>query len=141
MFSIATLQQEFVLSSTCTEYLLVSRLIYLLFSYRQISLAINFSANGASHASLDLSVKYMSCHVVLYLFECSITFSQEVQVIWARNWTVTTWLYVFTRYRTLSICIFILLPIWGHEVCNLYNSFLTIYKLTYLTMFRRSKTT
>lgn len=35
---------------------------------------------------------------VLFLYDSIITLFQEVNVIWCRRWTATTWLYAFTRY-------------------------------------------
>lgn len=52
----------------------------------------------------------------LFLFDCMITISQEVDVIWRRKWTATTWLYVLTRYGTVIDQVNILIPSWNFVV-------------------------
>ncbi|KAI0086734.1 hypothetical protein BDY19DRAFT_907926 [Irpex rosettiformis] len=49
-----------------------------------------------------------------YTFSC-ITFSQEVNLIWGRKWSATTWLYAFTRYNEVLLSIAIFLPISSLE--------------------------
>ncbi|KAI0738123.1 hypothetical protein BC629DRAFT_1300472, partial [Irpex lacteus] len=47
-----------------------------------------------------------------FLFDCIITLSQEVDVIWRRKWTAITWLYLLTRYSTVLDQIDLLIPGW-----------------------------
>lgn len=54
--------------------------------------------------------------VALYLFECLLTFSQEVEVIWRRQWSAMTWIYAFTRYGQVSLVLFDVIPVWGFVV-------------------------
>ena len=66
------------------------------------------------------SMQYMRAHysVVLYLFECFITFSQEIEVIWRQQWSSMTWIYAFTRYSSVLLIIFELIPVYGFVVGN-----------------------
>ena len=48
---------------------------------------------------------------VLYGYECIITLTQEVQVIWSRKWSIMTMVYAFTRYTTVLLIISEFLPI------------------------------
>lgn len=50
------------------------------------------------------------------MFECFITFSQEVEVIWRRQWSAMTWIYVFTRYSSVLLTVLDLIPIYGFVV-------------------------
>lgn len=54
--------------------------------------------------------------VVLFLFDCTITLSQEIDVIWARKWTTTTWLYAIMRYSLAVDVIGCVMPVWTSEV-------------------------
>ncbi|KAI0769495.1 hypothetical protein BC629DRAFT_1292030, partial [Irpex lacteus] len=51
--------------------------------------------------------------LVLFLFDSIITISQEVDVIWRRKWTATTWLYVLTRHGTVIDQVIVLIPSWN----------------------------
>ncbi|KAI0825865.1 hypothetical protein BC629DRAFT_31379 [Irpex lacteus] len=51
---------------------------------------------------------------VLFLFDCAITLSQEVDVIWRRKWNTTTWLYALMRYAIVMDMIALLLPVWNY---------------------------
>ncbi|KAI0769549.1 hypothetical protein BC629DRAFT_1595860 [Irpex lacteus] len=64
-----------------------------------------------SELQQELTATYISISAnVLFLFETSITFAQEVNVIWTRKWSMITWLYVVTRYTTLLLTILDLIP-------------------------------
>lgn len=39
-----------------------------------------------------------------------ITLSEEVNVIWCRNWNTMTWLYAFTRYSTVVLSVLVFVP-------------------------------
>ncbi|KAI0804508.1 hypothetical protein BC629DRAFT_1590775 [Irpex lacteus] len=67
------------------------------------------SSVGELQLQLDGSYIELSLNV-LYFFESIITFSQEVEVVWCRKWTATTWLYAFTRYTSLLFSIWIFIP-------------------------------
>lgn len=53
---------------------------------------------------------------VLFLFECVVTFPQEVEVFWNRKWTGPTWLYFLTRYTAVALSIVCLLPTPTYKV-------------------------
>ncbi|KAI0769502.1 hypothetical protein BC629DRAFT_785704 [Irpex lacteus] len=50
---------------------------------------------------------------VLFLYEYITTLSEEVDVIWCRKWTATTWLYALTCYSTVLDQIVFLIPDWN----------------------------
>ncbi|KAI0084384.1 hypothetical protein BDY19DRAFT_909860 [Irpex rosettiformis] len=47
---------------------------------------------------------------ILYLWESCITFSQEIDVVWGRKWTVMTWLYMITHYGAILLNFIELIP-------------------------------
>ncbi|KAI0769503.1 hypothetical protein BC629DRAFT_1533368 [Irpex lacteus] len=47
----------------------------------------------------------------LFFYECIITLSQEVDVVWRRKWTAITWLYALTRYCEVLDQIVTFLPV------------------------------
>ena len=56
-------------------------------------------------------------------FEWFTTFSQEVEVIWNRRWSIATWLFVLSRYSSLAAVIPTLLSlasykVWIFSVCH-----------------------
>ncbi|KAI0769498.1 hypothetical protein BC629DRAFT_1680760 [Irpex lacteus] len=61
---------------------------------------------------------------VLFFYDYVITLSQEVDVIWRRKWTATTWLYLLTRYSTIVDQIIVLIPPWNSSVSSAYQAFL-----------------
>ncbi len=52
----------------------------------------------------------------LFLFDCAMTLSQEIDVVWKRKWNATTLLYALTRYGTLINQINLLAPAWNAVV-------------------------
>ncbi|KAI0086575.1 hypothetical protein BDY19DRAFT_351324 [Irpex rosettiformis] len=54
----------------------------------------------------------------MYIFECILIFPQEVNAIWARKWSTTTWLYVSARYTSLLYAILVLCPVSDYEVSS-----------------------
>lgn len=62
----------------------------------------------------------MNDQAALFLYECVITLTQEVNVIWHRKWTATTWLYAFTRYVTVLDQTILLLPVRNFAVSRAY---------------------
>ncbi|KAI0769528.1 hypothetical protein BC629DRAFT_1442214 [Irpex lacteus] len=54
--------------------------------------------------------------MTLFLFDCVITLSQEVDVIWRPKWTAITWLYAFTRYGAVINRIILLIPDWNIQL-------------------------
>ncbi|KAI0769525.1 hypothetical protein BC629DRAFT_1533792 [Irpex lacteus] len=88
-----------------------------------VSVYSSQSAEGKSHISgfnepPSDSSSFASLPV-LFLYDCAITISQEVHVIWQRKWTATTWLYALTRYSILVDQIILLSPAWNGAVCKL----------------------
>ncbi|KAI0769531.1 hypothetical protein BC629DRAFT_1533884 [Irpex lacteus] len=62
-------------------------------------------------AWLRLIIGYVTVSAcVLFLYESLSTLSQEVDVIWRRKWTMSTWLYAATRYVTVAEQVVNLLP-------------------------------
>jgi hypothetical protein len=57
-------------------------------------------------------------YIALYVYECLITIGQEVHNIWARKWTLITWIYVFNRYSGLFALLFDFLEPTGYKVRN-----------------------
>lgn len=66
----------------------------------------------ARHKSVYLCFRVLA----LYLFECCITLSQEVDTIWCRRWSLMTWVYALTRYATALLCIWTIIPVGSLEV-------------------------
>ena len=52
-----------------------------------------------------------SHHVALLWFDCTLTFTTEVQYIWRRRFTGATIVYLFTRYAAVVERVFSLLTI------------------------------
>ncbi|KAI0089249.1 hypothetical protein BDY19DRAFT_993466 [Irpex rosettiformis] len=61
----------------------------------------------------QISIYLQYAAYVMYLFECCITFTREVGVIWGRKWSITTWIYVLTRYSAVMLTIIGMVPVWG----------------------------
>ncbi|KAI0083914.1 hypothetical protein BDY19DRAFT_998115 [Irpex rosettiformis] len=59
----------------------------------------------------------------LYFFDSCVTFSQEVDVIWGRKRSMMTWLYAFTRYSEVLLCITAFIPVWSWEA-NGYTTYI-----------------
>lgn len=114
--SIAVLQQEYVPPKHYISVLLIKQ-------YRVIGVYISGSANGRFQVRrLDLSRTHFSvvyCILVLFLFDCLITLSQEIDVLWGRKWTATTWLYMLTRYNTVIRQIILDIPLWTDMVSRI----------------------
>ncbi|KAI0086727.1 hypothetical protein BDY19DRAFT_995482 [Irpex rosettiformis] len=72
---------------------------------------------------------------VLYLFESCITFSQEIDVIWRRKWSMMTCLYAFTRYSGVLFCINNFIPVWSWEAGQYILDILDITQLFCLALF------
>ncbi len=87
---------------------------------RLVATYITQSAIGKSqvHVSDLLNAEFpgAASPPVLFLFDCLITLSQEVDAIWSRKWTATTWLYALTRYGTAMDQILLLTPAWNFVV-------------------------
>ncbi|KAI0084406.1 hypothetical protein BDY19DRAFT_537951 [Irpex rosettiformis] len=67
---------------------------------------------------------------VLYIFECFLTFSGEVDVIWGHQWTMMTWLYASTRHTGLLLAIIGFIPPWNNNVCFAFTFILEGLQLT-----------
>lgn len=93
-------------------------------SSRLVSQYTTISADGKSQVHRCLLTKFLLLCIeflaVLILFDCGITLSQEVDVIWARKWNATTWLYVLTRYSTVVNTIILLIPAWNFVVSQVH---------------------
>lgn len=80
---------------------------------RLIGLYVNRAAEGKCHVTFPVLTLTTSFLPVLFLFECIITVSQEVGVIWQRKWTAITWLYAVMRYSTIMDQMDLLTPVWN----------------------------
>ncbi|KAI0086573.1 hypothetical protein BDY19DRAFT_351161 [Irpex rosettiformis] len=72
--------------------------LFLVGSHRGHKKPMSFAT---SEAQQQIGDYIQTAAAALYIFECVITFSQEVDVIWRRKWTMATWLYACTRYTAL----------------------------------------
>ncbi len=88
--------------------------ILLIELHRLIGSYITRSATGESYISTHLSDDEMAHYHSfpgLFFYECIVTLSQEVDVVWRRKWTAITWLYALTRYCEVLDQIVTFLPV------------------------------
>jgi hypothetical protein len=57
-------------------------------------------------------------YTALYAYDCLVTIGQEVNSIWARKWTLTTWIYVVNRYVSLFSIFFNFVEPTDYKVRN-----------------------
>ncbi|KAI0769483.1 hypothetical protein BC629DRAFT_784596 [Irpex lacteus] len=104
-------------------------------NYRQCRLSKNQKHCTSFYLFKSLFVNYVYrqaglyvgvAFFALYFFDSIATFPQEVKVIWRRKWTVTTWLYAFTRYTTLIFGIQSFIPIPIRVLYALLNAKVTV---------------
>ncbi len=113
---IATLEQTYVAPSSSYYVLMKYSLkcigLYLIMSIYPLKASLMFIYIDCK----ALTPFTAACLAVLFLFDCAITLSQEVDVIWRRKWNTTTWLYALTRYSVVMDMIILLLPTWNFVV-------------------------
>ena len=49
-------------------------------------------------------------------YEWLVTLDQEIKHIWAQPWTLSTWIFVASRYATIIMAIIQVTPIWSYVV-------------------------
>ena len=59
---------------------------------------------------LDNALNLCDDDLALYCYEWMITFDREIDRIWRRKWTLSTWVFVITRYAGLLDVILQQLP-------------------------------
>lgn len=57
--------------------------------------------------------------LALYSYEWVTTLDQEVNHIWARKWTLSTWIFVVNRYGSLLLAFQPFIPAWSYKVRTL----------------------
>ena len=62
---------------------------------------------------------YIELYVALYVYDCLVTMDQEVNNIWLKKWTLSTWIYALNRYAALVSIILDFIPQGDSQVRRL----------------------
>lgn len=67
----------------------------------------------------------------LYCFEWLTTLDQEVNQIWARKWTLSTWIFVANRHGSLILAVELWFPTTSYTVCTIMISRYVMHTIDY----------
>ena len=66
---------------------------------------------------MHISAIHDLCYLLaLYFYEYVVTLDQEINHVWARKWTISTWIFVVNRYTALVAMFENFFPVSTHAV-------------------------